>query len=268
MPESAVPETAEPTLPDTDPYSLTPGYYDLFRAVEGRRALPPVGIFVALAPPGGSALELGPGTGRAAIPVAERVATLYCLERSPSMRAVLLTKLAQRPELWNRVTVLPGSAPSFQLGRRFDYIYLGGVLEHIPHYDRPRLFAAIADHLEPSGTAAMDMVLTESAPDMADGELAEVRLGECRYVHSMRAQQINPDLSRLHDTYRTFYRDELIATEVVTRLHHMHRPGPVLADLAAAGLVPDEARAGEVAVLKARLSEDPGVVVVRKDVAL
>ena len=113
----------------------------------------------------------------------------------------------------------------------------------------------------------MDMVLTESAPDMAEGELAQVRLGECRYVHSMRAQQINPDLSRLHDTYRTFYRDELIATEVVTRLHHMHRPGPVLADLAAAGLVPDKDRAGEVAVLKANFADDPGVVVVRKDVA-
>jgi len=265
VPESAVPETATPTLPDTDPYSLTPGYYDLFRAVEGERALPSVGIFVALAPAGGSALELGPGTGRAALKVAERVATLCCLERSPSMRAVLLAKLAQRPELWDRVTVLPGSAPSFRLGRRFDYIYLGGVLEHISQPDRARLFAAIADHLEPSGTAAMDMVLTESTPDMAESEVAEVRLGECRYVHSMRAQQINPDLSRLHDTYRTYHRDDLIATEVVTRLHHMHRPGPVLADLAAAGLVPAQDRAGEVAALKAELADDPGIVVVRKD---
>jgi len=267
VPESAVPETATPTLPDTDPYSLTPGYYDLFRAVEGERALPSVGIFVALAPAGGSALELGPGTGRAALKVAERVATLCCLERSPSMRAVLLAKLAQRPELWDRVTVLPGSAPSFRLGRRFDYIYLGGVLEHISQPDRARLFAAIADHLEPSGTAAMDMVLTESTPDMAESEVAEVRLGECRYVHSMRAQQINPDLSRLHDTYRTYHRNDLIATEVVTRLHHMHRPGPVLADLATVGLVPAQDRAGEVAALKAELADDPGIVVVRKDAA-
>ncbi|HET7015252.1 MAG TPA: class I SAM-dependent methyltransferase [Streptosporangiaceae bacterium] len=267
MPESAVPETATPTPPVADPYSLTPGYYDLFRATDREQSLPPVGIFAALAPAGGSALELGPGTGRVALAVAERVATLYCLERSPSMRAVLLAKLAQRPELWDRVTVLPGSAPSFQLGRRFDYIYLGGVLEHIPHSDRARLFAVIAGHLEPGGMAAMDMVLTESTPDMAESEVAEVRLGECRYVHSMRAQQINPDLSRLHDTYRTFHRDELIATEVVTRLHHMHRPGPVLADLAAAGLVPAQDRAGEVAALKAELADDPGIVVVRKDAA-
>src|SRR5262249_20672189 len=111
------------------------------------------------------------------------------------------------------------------------------------------------------------MVLTESTPDMAETEVAEVRLGECRYVHSMRAQQINPDLSRLHDTYRTFHRDELIATEVVTRLHHMHRPGPVLAHLAAPWLVQAQDRAGEVAALKAKVAEEPGIVVVRKDVA-
>lgn len=111
----------------------------------------------------------------------------------------------------------------------------------------------------------MAMVLTESTPDMAESELAEGRLGECRYVHSMRAQQINPDLSRPHDTYRAFHRDELIATEVVSWLRHMHRPGPVLADLGAGGLVPAQDRAGEVAALRARLAEDPGIVVVRKD---
>jgi SAM-dependent methyltransferase len=249
-------------VPDPDPYSVNPGYYDLFRATEGERALPSVGIFASLAPTAGSALELGSGTGRITLAVAERVARLWCVERSPTMRAVLLTKLAQRPDLWDRVTVLPGSAQSFQFGQRFDYVYLAGVLEHIPHADRAKLFAVIAEHLVPGGTAAMDMVLTEPAPDMPERELAEVRLGECRYVHSMRAEPLGPDLSRLHITYRTFCRDELIATDVVTRFHHMHRPGPVLADLAAAGLIPVQ---GQVPAAEIKHADDPGVVVARKD---
>jgi SAM-dependent methyltransferase len=257
-----VPEPSAAALPDIDPYSLTPGYYDLFRAAAGARALPSVGAFASLAPAGGSALEIGSGTGRITLAVAERVATLWCLERSPTMRAVLLTKLAQRPEYWDRVTVLPGSAPSFQLGQRFDYVYLAGVLEHISHADRAKLFAVIAEHLVPGGTAAMDMVLTEPPPDMVERELADVRLGECRYVHSMRAQQLGPDLSRLHITYRTFHRDELIAADVVTRLHHMHRPGPVLADLAAAGLTPVP---GRVPAADTSQVDDPGLVAVGKE---
>ena len=259
-----MPEAATAALPDADPYSVIPGYYDLFRAVEGEHALPSVAFFASLAPVGGSALELGAGTGRITLAVAERAATVCCLERSPTMRAVLLAKLAQRPALWDRVTVLPGSAPFFRLDRRFDYIYLAGVLEHIPPADRAKLFATIAEHLVPGGTAAMDMVLTEPAPDMPERELTEVRLGECRYVHSMRANRIGPDLSRLHITYRTFHQGELIATEAVTRFHHMHRPGPVLADLAVAGLVPAE---GPVPMIEIKHVDDPGFVVVSKDAA-
>ncbi|HEY2576022.1 MAG TPA: class I SAM-dependent methyltransferase [Streptosporangiaceae bacterium] len=248
----------------TDPYAVTPGWYDLFRAAEGADALPSVAFFAGLAPSGGSALEIGPGTGRITLAVAERTAALWCLERSPTMRAVLLAKLAGRPDLWDRVTVLQGSAPTFRLSRRFDYIYLAGVLEHIPARDRPALFAAIAEHLIPGGTVAMDMVLTLPAPDEPEHEVSQVRLGECRYVYSLQAQRIGPDLSRLRMTYRTLHHDELIATDVVTRLHNMHRPGPVQADLAAAGLVPVTAPGTAAA---ASVIIDAGVVVARTEVA-
>jgi SAM-dependent methyltransferase len=248
----------------TDPYALTPGWYDLFRAAEGADALPSVPFFAGLAPSGGSALEIGPGTGRITLAVAERAAVVWCLERSPTMRAVLLAKLAERPDLWGRVTVLPGSAPTFRLGRRFDYIYLAGVLEHVPASDRSLLFAAVAEHLVPGGIVAMDMVLMLPAPDEPERELSQVRLGECRYTYSLQAERIGPDLSRLRMTYRTFLHDELIATDVVTRLHRMHRPGPVLTDLAAVGLVPVTDPGTETA---AGVITESGVVVARKDVA-
>lgn len=232
--------TGTPVLEQwTDPYAFTPGYYDLFRAKDGNQALPSVSFFADLAPVGGSALELGPGTGRITLEVAKRAASVCCLERSPAMRAVLLAKLAEQPRLWDRVTVLPDSAPSFELGRQFDYIYLAGVLEHVPEAERPLLFSSIARHLAPGGVVAMDMVLTMPAPQMQERDLDTVRLGDCRYVYSAQAERLGPDLSRLRMTYRTYHREELISTEVVTRLHNMHRPGPVLADLAAVALFPD-----------------------------
>jgi SAM-dependent methyltransferase len=259
-----VPEDRAAAVAAADPYTLTPGWYDLFRAAEGPDALPSVAFFASLAPSGGSALEIGPGTGRITLAVAERAAVVWCLERSPTMRAVLLAKLAERPHLWDRVTVLPGSAPAFRLGRQFDYIYLAGVLEHVPASDRPLLFATIAEHLLPGGTVAMDMVLTLPAPDEPEHELSEVRLGECRYVYSLQAQRMGPDLSRLRMTYRTFHHDKLIAADVVTRLHNMHRPDPVLADLAAVRLVP--ATETDTAAAASAVS-GAGVVVARKDVS-
>jgi len=42
--------------------------------------------------------------------MAERVASVLCLERSATMRAVLLAKLAERPNLLDRVTVLDSTA--------------------------------------------------------------------------------------------------------------------------------------------------------------
>jgi SAM-dependent methyltransferase len=261
-----VPEDRAAAGAFTDPYALTPGWYDLFRAAEGADALPSVPFFAGLAPSEGTALEIGPGTGRITLAVAERAAAVWCLERSPTMRAVLLAKLAGRPGLWDRVTVLPGSAPGFHLGRRFDYVYLAGVLEHIPAADRPALFATIAEHLVPGGIVAMDMVLTLPAPDEPEHEVSQVRLGECRYVYSLQAERIGPDLSRLRMTYQTFHDGELIASDVVTRLHNMHRPGPVQADLAAAGLLPVTGTGAETdAAAAASAIPGAGMVVARKD---
>ncbi len=255
-----MPATADAVNP-IDPYAFNPGYYDLLRAKDGDRALPSPRFFAELVPENGSVLEIGSGTGRITLALAERAAGVWCLDRSVTMRAVLLAKLAQRPHLWDRVTVLAGSALDFALDRTFDLICLAGVLEHVAKDDRPALFRAIADHLRPGGIAAMDMVLTEPAPEMPDQVVDEVTLGECRYTYSMRAERIDPDLSRLRMTYRTHHRGAVIATEVVERLHNLHRPDAVLSDLAAVGLLPAE---GSGIRMATNDPDDPGAVVVRK----
>ena len=255
-----MPATADAVNP-IDPYAFNPGYYDLLRAKEGDRALPSPKFFADLVPENGSVLEIGSGTGRITLELAERAGGVWCLDRSVTMRAVLLAKLAQRPHLWDRVTVLAGSALDFKLDRTFDLICMAGVLEHVSKEDRPGLFRAISDHLAPGGVAAMDMVLTEPAQEMPDQVVDEVTVGECRYTFSIQADRIDPDLSHLHMTYRTHYQGEVVATEVVERLHNLHRPDAVLRDLAAVGLVPAEGSGIAVATGD---PDDPGAVVVRK----
>lgn len=223
-------------MPDVDPYAFSAGYYDLF--LTGEDALPSVPFFAGLAQPGCRALEIGAGTGRVSLAVAEQAASVHCVERSATMRAVLLAKLAARPDLQKRVTVVAGAAPAFALGRRFDYAYLAGVLEHVPHADRPGLFATLADHVEDGGRLAMDMVLDDPVPDFAERVKGEVTVGECRYVQSYSIRAESPDKARLRYVYRSYLGDELVAVEQIERDHMMHRPAGVLADLAAAGFEP------------------------------
>jgi len=241
-----------------DPYAFAAGYYDLFRARPD--SWPPVGFFADLAPAGGQALEIGPGTGRITLAVAERVAGVHCLERSATMRAVLLAKLVARPDLRDRVTILDAAAPDFDLARRFDYVYFAGVLEHIPPAVRPALLRTVAAHLVPGGALAMDMVLDLPIVDEPEHVRTSATVGECRYDLSIEIRSLGPDLAQLKQIYRTYYQDRLIATEVVERDHNFHRRGAVLRDLADAGFA---AVGGSVQHAPADGPGNPGTLVAR-----
>ncbi|GAA4893917.1 methyltransferase family protein [Stackebrandtia albiflava] len=243
---------------DTDPYGAVAGLYDLLHVGPGSAEL--VGFFADMAPEGGDALEIGPGTGRMTMAVARRAGTVTCLERSPTMRAVLLTKLAADPGLRDRVTVLDVAAPGFDLGRRFDYVYLSAVYEHVPPTARPALFETLAAHLAPGGVLAMDMVEDEVIPDLDEHEVRAAVQGECRYTLSTEVRPVTDDLARVRHVYRTWSAGEEIGRHVVERDHHMHRPAGVVADLAAAGLVP----VGGTAIEKSGTPlDDKGTLVAR-----
>lgn len=68
---------------------------------------------------GGSALELGVGTGRIALPLANSGAAVTGIDLSPQMLARLRDKDVDR-----RVTTLTADMSSFELPERFDLIYI------------------------------------------------------------------------------------------------------------------------------------------------
>jgi SAM-dependent methyltransferase len=220
------------TAPQPDPYAAAACYYDL---LQDEHALPSVPFFAALAQPGCEALEMGAGTGRVALKVAERAALVYCVEPSASMRAALLGKLAQRPDLLPKVTVVAQPVPGPQLGRQFDYAYLPGVLEHIPHSARRGLLRWAAGHLREGGLFALDMVLDELVTERQAEVIAEGRAGECRYVMRLTKKAVSADQAWNRLEYETYRGGELADTVTVERDHMMHRSADVIADLEAEG---------------------------------
>lgn len=244
----------------TDPYGVAAAYWDHLHIGPGSAAL--VSFFAGLAPPGGYALEIGPGTGRMTLAVAERVASVHCLEPSPAMRAVLLTKLAGEPDIGQRVTVLGGAAPDFRFDRRFDYVYLAAVFEDVPPEARRPLFAGLAEYLAPGGVLAMDMVHDEVVPDHPEREVRGARQGECRYTLSSAVWPLGPDLAGVRRLYRTYHRDTLVSTEIVECDYHLHRPADVLADLRAVGLT---AVGGSAVTDEVTPLDDKGTLIARHD---
>ena len=120
-----------------------------------------VGFFRDLAErSGGPVLELGCGTGRIAIPLAEAGFDVVGLDRS----APMLARAAERrrslpPDVRRRLTFVEGDMTDFRLGRRFGLAFAAfRVFMALPDATSQRAsLAAIRRHLQPGGLLAIDV---------------------------------------------------------------------------------------------------------------
>ena len=126
-------------------------FYDLLQqnghVPEIRRKLPPLLTGVRR-----SILEIGAGTGLITVLLAEWTpAEIFALEPSAGMRAVLLSRLSPRPDLLERVTVLPGDALSVELDEPVEAMVMINVMYALEPDYRKRLWPVLAAGLEPGG---------------------------------------------------------------------------------------------------------------------
>jgi trans-aconitate methyltransferase len=101
---------------------------------------------------GGDVLELGCGTGRYTIPIAQQEISITGLDIVPQMLAHAKSKSADLPIQW-----VEADARDFHLGRQFRFIFESGAmfchLQTRPDYEA--LLATIREHLEPDGFFAV-----------------------------------------------------------------------------------------------------------------
>ena len=109
---------------------------------------PTIDVLVDLAGPGGAALELAVGTGRVALPLAERGVRVHGIELSPAM----LRRLHAKPGA-EQVTTTEGDMTSTRVEGRFDLVYLVfNTIGNVTSQDgQVAVFANAAAHLEPGG---------------------------------------------------------------------------------------------------------------------
>lgn len=108
---------------------------------------------------GGPILELGTGTGRVLIPLADARHEVVGLDLSRAMLARAAAKLRERPELSHRARLVEGDMTSFDLGQRFALALVPArSFQHVvtPEGQR-RTLNCIRQHLMPGGHLILDL---------------------------------------------------------------------------------------------------------------
>ncbi len=109
---------------------------------------------------GSPVLELGCGTGRILIPIAEAGVSIVGLDRSPAMLAVAQRNLATlEPKVRRRAKLVEGDMRSFTLGRRFNLILIPyrAFLHLLTVEDQKQALTRIRAHLADGGRLILNI---------------------------------------------------------------------------------------------------------------
>jgi len=149
--------------------------YDLFDTKEN------IEFFFNCVSPAKEVLDIGAGTGRIAFPLAERGVNVFCVEPSPAMRREFLRKFSKRRDLLEHISLITGSAMSFNLYRTFPTAFLSGSFDHfLDDEERLSSLVNIGRHLDPNGKLVFDVFL-ELMKETPLSPAGSVKKGDMEY---------------------------------------------------------------------------------------
>ena len=121
----------------------------------------------------GPVLELGCGTGRIAIPVAQADVEIVGLDSSTAMLEVARSKLAKAGSVKGNLTFIQGDMRDFSLKRRFELVIVPfrGFLSLLSVEDERRTLVNIQRHLAPGGRLIFSIFVPDLNMLVQEGDL-------------------------------------------------------------------------------------------------
>lgn len=203
---------------DAMSYDKSAHLYDLF----DRKAN--IEFFAHFAVSAGEALDVGAGTGRIAIPLAEQGVSLYCVEPSPAMRREFERKLTGLPEIADRIRIVPGAAADFVIGQRFKFAFLSGCFDHfITDQERRDALENIGSHLKPGGILVFDVFLGLMG-DKPLSSAGEAQMEDMLIKRFVGSEVVSTDVQQVEMIYEIYEGDNLLERiEEIGQVGVVHR---------------------------------------------
>ena len=211
-----------------DGYAATAGTYDLFNAsVRAAQMAALEAVMPQFRPEIGPVLDIGAGSGLNTLLILERVpeAQVLAVEPSPSMRALILAKVAARPEWFARVTIRPEDFFSSTLPACIGGAILLGTLGHFDAGERAAVLAELADRLPVGGVALIDFQPPEQPRRVEPFEFTAATIGDLSYRCIAEAWPVEADVMHWRMTYLTLEGERVLVED--TAEHEYRHPAPM-----------------------------------------
>ena len=214
-------------------YEVTAEFYDLLQATEYLRKADTL-LDRWLGRPRVGVLDAGAGTGLATGLLAERcTVTVHAVEPTRSMRAVLLSRVAGRPELLSRVCVHALPIQRVGLERAADFALCLNTMATLDRDERNAALTALARALTRGGRLVVERPPDAPAPARAD--LPARHLDGDVYSGEVTCTPKRPGVVEWRFRYRVTRDDSVIREEVETFDGHLASADEFAVELADAG---------------------------------
>jgi len=141
-------------MPIDKGYEKSAKFYDLFDDKQN------ISFFIDFAKQYESILDIGAGTGRIAIPIAQTGVKVVCIEPSPAMRVMFKEKLECSPHLKDKIVIIDSEAKEFYLPQLYPAAILSGCFDHfLTPLERYQALNNIYNHLKTKGRILFDVFL-------------------------------------------------------------------------------------------------------------
>jgi SAM-dependent methyltransferase len=204
---------------ELDPYARTAPFYDVMASSFWASLGPALaGLLVDVDPTAGPVIDLGAGTGRSTVEIADSVTDgeVWAVEPSPSMRAMLLGHLGWRADLWDRVTVVAGDAVGFDWPQQVAAVIACNMIGHLDVGERAALWERLATTVVEGGFAVIGLQPPSRPKRLDRKEMTSVEVGHHRYVGLAQAEPTGPRSMRWTMTYRKIFGSTVLEEAVNT----------------------------------------------------
>ena len=136
-------------------------------------------------------LDVGAGSGRDAARLAGRGLDVVAVEPSQSLRE-RATALHPATRLHWLDDCLPDLPATYQLGLRFDLLWLSAVWQHVPPVDRTRAFASLIGLLKPGGHVLLTLRHGPAAAERAMHPVSVEEIERLAQLHDLSVVRVQP----------------------------------------------------------------------------